>query len=287
MEIRQATQQEYQERVNRVVEYIHNHLDENIDLNKLAELSHFSPWHFHRIMKAFLREPLGAFIIRMRVETAARLLRHTDMSISEIAYRVGYEVPSSLSKTFRQFYDISPNEYRNNKDYTIMRPLLLNPELKLKEPKIQTIEPKQVIYIRLHGEYKSLDYCKAWTSLWEYVKKEHLFSAGIEHLCIYYNDPKVTEPDKLQTEVCLVLPKKAVPKGEIGVKEVAGGKYAVFLYQGSYQNLGTVYDTIYSQWLPASSYRLSSQPGFEKYLNHPDRTEPEKLKTEIYIPVED
>ena len=105
-----------------MVEYINNHLGEDIDLNKLAEISGFSRWHFHRIFAEFLGEPVGTFIVRMRVETAARLLRYTEIPVKEIAYKVGYDVPSSLSKVFRQFYGISPNEYRNNKDYVIMEP---------------------------------------------------------------------------------------------------------------------------------------------------------------------
>ena len=51
MEQRMATTQEYHQCVNRVVEYINNHLGEEIDLERLAEISHFSPYHFHRIMK--------------------------------------------------------------------------------------------------------------------------------------------------------------------------------------------------------------------------------------------
>ena len=123
MEQRPATTEEYQRKVNILVEYINNHLSETIDLDILAEMSGFSPWHFHRIVKAFLGENIGAFIVRMRVETAARLLRHSDMPVQEISWRVGYDVPSSLSKVFKQFYGISPNGYRKNKDYIIMRPL--------------------------------------------------------------------------------------------------------------------------------------------------------------------
>lgn len=79
-----------------------------------------------------LREPVGTFIVRMRVETAARLLRYTEIPVKEIAYKVGYDVPSSLSKVFRQFYGISPNEYRNNKDYVIMEPNRIMPDMELK-----------------------------------------------------------------------------------------------------------------------------------------------------------
>lgn len=286
MQQRTETKEDYQERINLTVEYINNHLGEEIDLNTLAEIAGFSPFHFHRIMRAFLGEPIGAFIMRMRVETAAKLLRYTDIPVQEIAWRVGYEVPSSLSKIFKQFYQVSPNEYRNNKNHIIMKPVLPKPELKLKAPRIAELETKKAIYIRLTGNYMDNDYGGTWTRLWAYVKEQKLFSAGIEHICIYHDDPQVTESDRLRTDICLVLKNPAVPKGEIGIKEINGGKYAVFLYQGAYSYLNAVYDRIYSQWLPTSGYKLGTSDCFEKYLNHPDRTAPEKLKTEIYIPIQ-
>jgi AraC family transcriptional regulator len=96
----------------------------------------------------------------------------------------------------------------------------------------------------------------------------------------------VTEESKLRTDVCLVLPGKAESKGEIGVKTIEGGKYAMFLYIGSYEHLGAVYDTIYAKWLPESGQKLRDYHCFEKYLNNPGKTPPEKLKTEIYVPIE-
>ena len=286
MEIKTSTREEYLKRVNVVVDYINNHLEEELDLQKLAEMSNLSTYHFHRIMKAFLGETLGAYIIRVRLETAVRLLRYTDLPVEQIAYSVGYEMPSSLSKSFKQFYDITPLEYRNNKNFVIMKPVQLNPDLNLKSPKVIDIETKKAIYIRLTGAYSELDFCGAWGKLWAYVKENKLFSAGIEHISIYHDDPKVTNSEKLRTDVCLVLPKPAEPKGEIGVKEIAGGKYAVFLYQGPYTNLGIVYDTIFAKWLPDCGYELRNAPLYEKYINDPSRTEEAKLKTEIYIPLQ-
>ena len=194
MEQKLTTKEEYLKRINVIVEYINNHLDENIDLGMLAEMSGFSPWHFHRIVRAFLGEPVGAFITRVRVETAARLLRYSDLSVQDIAYRVGYDVPSSLSKSFKQFYGISPNGYRNNKNYTIMKPVEVRPDLKL-EFEEQVLAPKQVIYVWLTGAYNQLDYCAAWQKLWNYVREENLFAPDVEFLCVYHDDPKVTEQD--------------------------------------------------------------------------------------------
>lgn len=285
MEQKLSTKEEYVKRINVIVEYINNHLGENIDLGVLSEMSGFSPWHFHRIVRAFLGEPIGAFITRMRVETAARLLRYSDFPVQDIAFRVGYDVPSSLSKSFRQFYGISPNQYRKNKNYTIMKPIDLRPNLPL-EIEEKVLAPQQVIYVRLIGVYANLDYCAAWQRLWNHVREENLFAPEIGHICVYHDDPKVTEPDKLRTDVCLALPRVGKPKGEVGVKEIPGGKYAIFRYKGPYSNLNAVYDTIYLKWIPERGYKLGNTPGFEKYLNHPDNTKPEDLVTEIYIPVE-
>ena len=181
MEQRTSTTEEYHRCVNIVIEYINNHLGEEIDLEKLAEISHFSPYHFHRIMKAFLHEPLGAFIVRTRIETAARLLRYSSMSVSDIAYQIGYGSPSSLSKIFKQFYGISPNEYRNNKDHVIMKPLEINPALDV-TMEVREQQPKQVIYVRLTGAYMALAYCEAWKKLYAYVSEEKIDTRYMELL---------------------------------------------------------------------------------------------------------
>lgn len=286
MQVRPQTKEEYLKQINMIVEYICNHLSERIDTGMLAEMSGFSPWHFHRTTKAFLGEPLGAFMIRKRMERAARLLRYTELPIQEIAYETGYEVPSSLSKVFRQYYGISPNAYRNHKNFIIMKPEQINPHLKINGPQIKTLSSRQAIYIRLHGTYSNNDYCGTWNKLWKFVQEQNLFCPDMEYICIYHDDPKVTEPEKLHTDVCLTLNATASPKGEIGLKTIEGGKYAIFSYQGPYSDLGAVYDMIYSQYLPSNGYRIGMSQGYEKYLNNPSDTAPENLLTEIYIPVE-
>jgi len=281
-----TTREEYLKRINLLTDYINGHLDEELDLNTLAERCNFSPYHFHRIAKAFLGEPLGAHINRLRVENAARTLRYTDNSVQEIAFSVGYDSPSSFTKVFNQYYGISPTEFRNNKNFIIMQRAIINTELNLKAPKILELEDKNAIYIRVMGNYSELDFGGTWSRLWGCIKEQKLYSAGIEHYAIYHDDPQITETEKLRTDICLVIRKPAIPQGEIGVKTIQGGKYAVFLYQGSYEHLGAVYDTIFSRWLPESGFALRNSPCMEKYINNPNTTVPEKLKTEIYVPVE-
>lgn len=281
----ETIRQNYIRRINKVVEYINSHLDEKIDLKTLARISNFSEYHFHRIFKALKKEPLATYVTRLRVESSAILLRYSDLPIEQIAENVGYEMASSLSKSFKKFYGVSPTEYRNNKKLHIMERENLFTEIKLKAPKIIDLEPKQVIYISLSGAYGTLNYEEAYAKLWAFVKENKLFTAGIEHICISYDDPKITESDKQRSDICLAIHKPVKSFGEVGVKEIGGEKYAMFFYQGSYDNLSDVYDTIFSKWLPESGHELRNTFTFEKYRNDCRKTPPEKLKTKIYIPI--
>ncbi len=280
-----ASKDRYLESLRIVTEHIHNHLDEKLNLEELARISHLSPFHFHRIMKAMLGEPLGSYINRIRVETAARLLRYTDLEIKEIAYRIGYDTPSSLSTIFKQYYAITPSQYRNRKKYSIMKKTFQTPTVTLKTPKIVDVPSKEVIFIRIVGPYGNPEYAKVWERLWGHIKEQKLFTKGIESFGISHDDPHVTEAGKIRYDACLVVHKPAQAKGELGVKTLDAGKFAIFLYQGSYANLGEAYDYIFGTWLLNSEYELRDAPPMERYISNPNKTAPEKLKTEIYIPV--
>ena len=282
--MKNITYNDYVQRINKVVAYINNHLDETLELKTLANEAALSDFHFHRIFKALKGEAIGGYITRLRLEATARLLRYTALTIEEIAFNIGYETPASLSKAFKKQYGISPTESRTNKDTYIMKKEIINPDLALKAPKIVTLEPKNLIYVALTGAYGSLDYGKAYEQLWAVIKTQKLFTKGIESICISYDDPKITEGSLQRSDVCLAIHKPASPQDEVSCKTLAGGKYAVFFYQGSYENLSQVYDTAV-RWVIDHEYTLREEPFFEKYLNDARRTPKEKLKTEIYIPI--
>ena len=282
--MRTITYNDYTQRINKVVAYINDHLDESLDLKTLAEVAALSEFHFHRVFKALKGESIGAHISRLRIEAAARLLRYSALSIEDIAFNIGYETPAALSKAFKNQYGITPTKYRTNKDIYIMKKEIINPDLALKAPKIMELEPKNLIYVALTGEYGTLDYGKAYEQLWAVVKSQKLFTKGIESICVSYDDPKITEASLQRSEVSLAIHKPAHPEGEVSCKTLAGGKYAVFFYQGSYSYLSAVYDAA-MRWVIDSEYEVREEPTFEKYLNDSRRTPEEKLKTEVYIPI--
>lgn len=276
----------YRRRINGMIAYIYQHLDENPSLETLACAAGFSPYHFHRIAKAFLGETIGSFIVRKRVETAARMLRESDLPIGEIAYKVGYDVPSSLSKAFKLFYGVSPNDFRNNKNVLVMKEVKINPTLKLEE-RIEVLDTKKAICYSLEGgNYMTLDYGKAWKTIMTYAMKMEIDPSKAEYISIYYDDPCSGESSKMRADVCLVAAGQFEPTGDLKMIDIAGGRYAVYLYKGTYQQLGSVYDTIFGKYIPEGNYKPDARPLFEKYLNDPATTKPENLLTEIYVPIE-
>lgn len=285
MKQKQTNRAFYEEKLNLIIEHIHNNLDSKIDIKMLAEISNFSPFHFHRISRALLGEPIGAYISRTRLETAAKMIRYSSLGMEAIAYHVGFETPSSLSKAFKIQFGVSPTTYRKTKVFTFKKKNIMTTTLNIKKPKISDIENMQCLYYRMQGAYQTLDYAGAWEKLWQQVKEQKLFTKGIQHIGLPHDDPKVTDEHKIRYDACLIIHKEAKPTGDIGVKTIRGGKFAVFLYQGSYTYFANVYDYIFNEWLLNNDYELRDAPVRERYISHPDRVTEDKLKTEFYIPI--
>ena len=270
-----------------VIDYISGHQDEKLDLDKLSHISAISPYHFHRIMSTYLGEPIGSYIIRCRIEASSTLLKYSSHQVDEIAYKIGYDSPASFTKAFKKYFGVSPTEFRNTNNSFTMKTLIadniLPASFKLK-PKIAERTAKRAIYIRLIGDYKSNDYSQAWEKIWGFIKEKRLFGFNQECLGIAYNDPNITEDDKCQYDCCVTISKDMKPEGEIGVKNIEGGRYAVFKFKGSPDKVGPVYNAIFNTWLPESDYELRDAPCFEKYIKF-SKTNPDKNKTEVYIPI--
>ena len=83
---------EYTRRIDRVIDYLRANLDRPVKLKELAKVACFSEFHFHRIFGAVAGETLNQFTNRLRLEKAARLLRFSQQSLTDIALECGFSV---------------------------------------------------------------------------------------------------------------------------------------------------------------------------------------------------
>jgi AraC family transcriptional regulator len=288
--IQEKTQHYYQQKVTEVLQYINNNIGGDLSVKTLSSHFGISFFHFHRILRAALDEPLGSYIDRDRLETAVKLIRYSNDTLSEIATNIGFNDLSSFSKAFSKEFGISPNEYRNDIN-TILNTHIdfyfdKNAIVGNLKPKIINVSDKMVYYIQLKTKYGSDVVYKAWDELEDFAAKNKLFGWRPEFFAIYYDDPDIIPIDECISDVCFSSRKEVKLSGSVNSKLITGGKYAVFRYKGSYEHLWNLYVAIYKDWLMCTDFKLRDCPSIEKYLNYTPKTKPEKLLTEIYLPID-
>jgi AraC family transcriptional regulator len=290
MPSKDTTTRDYRERVNRVIFHIEAHLGEPLNLEELAKVAYFSPYHFHRIFAAFTGEPLAAFIRRLRLERAAQHLLHLDAPVTEIALGAGYETPSAFTRAFACHFGVSPTEYRQRHEPISFLGARLLALTNLVEdvtmtPEIRTIDPMPVLFVRRTGPYYQAA-GEAFGVLCQFAGPRGLLGPASRMIGISHDDPHVTDESKFRYDACVTSDREVKPEGEVGQKTIAGGKYAVFLHAGAYEGFQQTYDQIFKAWLPGSGEKLREEPCFEVYLNSPDQVKPEDLRTEIWLPLQ-
>ncbi len=100
------------ELVHEVHEYLLEHMEERITIEELARRFHINPTTLKTVFKSVYGNSLAAHIKEHRMERASELLRGTDLSILEIAGRVGYDSQSKFTAAFKSTYQVLPKEYR-------------------------------------------------------------------------------------------------------------------------------------------------------------------------------
>ena len=99
-------------RLNRVVDYMHAHIDQNLPLHQLAATAGLSPSHFARAFRAATGEPPHRYLVRLRVEKARHLLELTRLPIIDISLQCGFDQSTHFATMFRKCVGLSPRAYR-------------------------------------------------------------------------------------------------------------------------------------------------------------------------------
>jgi AraC-like DNA-binding protein/DNA gyrase inhibitor GyrI len=95
----------YDDRVNRVLDYIAEHLDGDLSLTHLAGIACFSPFHFHRIFQGVTGETLNSHVRRLRLERSALLLKTSPRKrITDVALEVGFAGTAEFSRAFKNHF---------------------------------------------------------------------------------------------------------------------------------------------------------------------------------------
>jgi AraC family transcriptional regulator len=280
------TDRTYRERIQRVQRFIRERLDEELPLERLARVAHFSPYHFHRIFKALVGEGVFEYVRRLRLESAAQALAAGGRSVLQIALAAGYGSHEAFTRAFRQQLGVSPTEYRNGrrpayprKETETMTTLATTPEVT-----IEQVPARRVAYLRHLGPYKEVG--PTFRRLLDWARARGLLRPETTVLSISYDDPEVTPPDQIRCDCCVTVDEGFRPEGDIRVQTVEGGEYAVVHHRGPHAGVHEVMRWLFGVWLPASGREPRHAPLYSICSDNPETTPPEHFRIDLYVPLE-
>jgi len=281
-----VTAQDYHERILRTLVYIQEHLDDELELEQVASTAAFSSFHFHRVFRGLVGEPVKQYVRRLRLERAARNLKTLDEPVTQIAFGAGFETHESFTRAFGDMFGQSPSAYRTaHKSAPNSESDFRTPDYgDLPPVEVKDLPPMRLLFLRHVGPYSEVG--ATWGRLMSWAGMRGLLGPNMMMIGIVHDDPDVTPADKVRYDAAVVVTRPVQSEGEFGVMELAAGSCAVVLHKGTYEGLGKVYQKVYGGWLPRSGYRLRDVPAFEQYLNSPRSAAPSDLLTLIHVPIE-
>jgi AraC family transcriptional regulator len=294
--MKKSTQEIYKQRILRVLVYIQRNLDREMSLEELSKEAHFSPYHFHRIFRAIVDEPLKEHIRRLRLERAASSLKHTDKPVIDIALEAGYQTHEAFTRAFKAALGCSPSDYRSNSGLVSQidkRGVCYGSSARVEEfnleakgesvdVRIEHIESMRVAFVRHVGTYDEVG--AAWDRLCVHLGKDGHLGSNSKFIGICYDDPEVTAPARIRYDACVTVGEDVTCEGDVGIQRVGGGEYAVTSHFGPYNKLGETYNGLF-RWLLQNDRELRAEPCMESYMNDPESTDPEDLVTDICVPL--
>jgi AraC family transcriptional regulator len=265
---------EYRFRLNRAIDYIQNHYSEDLNLAKLAEVTHFSKYHFYRLFHECFGETVHECIQRVRLERASHLLvANVHASIAEIAEMCGFSSSQNFARVFRGHFGFSPTLARKNADLHMIgnsenaktggeneTPLSVA---------IKELPSYRVAYIRDIGPYRSESNARAMELLLGWALAKGFLDGSMRFMGVCWNDPETTPPQECIFDACLTIPENVQDDGEVRIQYLPGGKLAVLHCEADWETISTIRKRLFNEWLPASGFQRDDRPlFFIHYNNH-------------------
>ena len=293
---------DHTERINRVVDHIQSNLGSDLSVSRLARIACYSEFHFSRIFKSVVGEPVHGFIRRLRLEKAAqRLLAAPEIPVTEIALACGFATPSSFAKGFKARFGMNATQWRRHwvqpRERTDFRP---GPALDRGRPVwtfgtgegirrvgIEDIPSLTVAYIRHVGPFQGDGrlFDRLYARLFRWALPRGYATDGQATLNIYHDNPHITGQNHMRVMVAVPVPDSAVPWDPVGITRLPGGRYGVCRLRLAMDQFVPAWEWLFSAWLPASGFELADRELLERYLGETRINGIRHFDVELCVPV--
>lgn len=255
------------ESMKRLIEYIDKHILQELTAMELAESAGYSFYHFCFMFKSYTGFPPGMYLRRRRLELAAQDLL-CGSSVTEVAFKYGFETASGFNKAFRKQYGISPNVYKTMKGGLIK----MTPEIK----KMAAFTAIGYSLALPEGDFQVLDSGAYWLGkdFSSVSKEDYAKLSAINHGEI----GAWMHPDEVSGAFYyffgpMVKDKSFIPAG-MEVLDIPAAEYAVFTVPeaGSPEelnaNIRSMMKNIFAEWIDSSGYTVANEKIlFEYYMD--------------------
>lgn len=255
----------YVQRINIAIDYIEDHLDSKITTTRLAEVSAFSEFHFHRIFKLVTGETVNQYVKRLKMDKSKRVLVLDSKSITDIAFDFGYSNSANFARDIKKYFNKSASDIR--KTLPMARAM---PEIKTEHLRfigVENFSPIPVIYKRIMTGYNPMDVRKAFNELFEFIQREKLAFDDLRSIGIGYDDPDYTELNKCRYDACISMKNDhEIETEEFNSRIYEPGKCVVFQFDGKGEEFSRAWDYVFKFVLSIDNFRPGDKPHFEEYL---------------------
>jgi len=284
MTFKKTTAADYRQRMNRVIDFLHRHLDQNIRIDDLADVAHLSPHHWHRIYTAMQGETVANTLKRLRLERAANSLANTTTSIRAIAETAQYSTPEAFGRAFKSVYNMTPAAYREQGSHNEFKNANIMDDHERFEVAIDTLDYADCAMVRHSGSYMQINH--AMGTLFGALAEQQLLNENSSMMAVFFDDPELVPESELRSAACSPINSDTVLAEPLEKTTLFQGHYAKLLYTGPYADMKDAYQWLYGTWLPNSGLSLADAPAVEQYLNNPQEVPPNELQTLLCLPLE-
>jgi AraC family transcriptional regulator len=277
----------YQKRLEKVIDFIGKHLDEDISLEQLSALFCVSKFHFHRLFTALTGLSLQQYIRWLRLKRAAhQLIVNQEQPIINIAINAGFSSHEAFSRVFKKTCGISPSEFRRLGDWShwdrtpYCLPKRGETDMKVE---IRQIEKIRLAVIEHRGDSKLVGDSVNKLVTWAKAQSMNLKPRAGEAFAIAYDDPKTTAPEQFRMDLGIKIPENLQLNNVVVEKYLPAGRYAVTMHRGSRENLGDTVYPLYREWLPNSGEQLGDLPCVFCYHNFDYEVAETEALTEVWL----
>lgn len=278
---------------NDAIQYMEEHIFEDIDFDEIYKIGASSPYHFQVTFTHLTGMSPIEYIRKRRLTLAVKELSQKKLKVIDVAYMCGYETPESFTKAFKKFHGISPS-YAKKSGYTFqaLLPLSIQVTLKGEEPMDYRIETKKAMSFKgLSRKITTVDnqnyveIPKFWDTFSELEEAQPLLQHGgpLGLVGICYNGEK--EMDFFDYMIGVEANDKI--KGEsIQTLDIPEAQWAVFPSRGALpEAIQGVWKRIFSEFFPGTAYEHATLPELEIYPM--GDTSSKEYYCEVWIPIKE